>query len=285
MFGYIRAYKPELRISEYETYKSIYCGLCRRLGQEYGIAARMTLSYDFTFLGTLMMALAENRPEYEKRRCPANPLKQCIMAELDDVQSYCADCAMLILYYKIQDDIHDRGFSSRSRAFLLSPTGSHAHKKAADKLPEMDRIIAENMRLQSEIEARPDASIDEACEPTARVMAYILSTLSEDLMQRRVLERLGYLLGRYIYLCDALDDLDDDRKKGNFNPFLHGGIPDEERVQTAIGSLYMTIAEAAKAYELLELKRFDPILSNILYLGMKQTVDTIAKKKETGTND
>ena len=82
-----------------------------------------------------------------------------------------------------------------------------------------------------------------------------------------------------------MDDLDDDRKKGNFNPFLHGGIPDEERVQTAIGSLYMTIAEAAKAYELLELKRFDPILSNILYLGMKQTVDTIAKKKETGTND
>lgn len=86
-------------------------------GRSTASPPRMTLSYDFTFLGTLMMALAENRPEYEKRRCPANPLKQCIMAELDDVQSYCADCAMLILYYKIQDDIHDRDFPAAAGLF------------------------------------------------------------------------------------------------------------------------------------------------------------------------
>ncbi len=285
MFGYIKAHKPELKIAEYETYKAIYCGLCRQLGRSYGMVARMTLSYDFTFLSVLMMALAENQPDYQARRCPANPLKQCMMAELDSIQSYCADCAMLILYYKIQDDLHDKGVASRSRAVLLLPAVRSAHKKAADKLPEMDRIIAESMQLQAELESKKQVSVDEACEPSAQAMAYILSSISTQPTEQRVLGRLGYLIGRYIYLCDALDDLEDDWKKGNFNPFLQDGHPNQNQVQAAIGSLYMTIAEAAKAYELLEPKRFDSILANILYLGLKQTVDTIAEKKEVGTDD
>ena len=88
MFGYIRVYKPDLKISEYETYKSIYCGLCQQLGREYTPLARMTLSFDFTFLAALNMALAEGKPVYTKRKCPANPLKKCIMADLGEIQSH-----------------------------------------------------------------------------------------------------------------------------------------------------------------------------------------------------
>lgn len=99
-------------------------------------------------------------------------------------------------------------------------------------------------------------------------------------MQKRVAERLGYLMGRYVYLCDALDDLEDDREKGNYNPFLADQSAGPEQVENAIGTLYLTIAEAAKTFELLELKRFEPILANILYQGMKETVDSIVSKKE-----
>lgn len=57
LFGYIRPFQPELRIKEYEAYKSVYCGLCKELGRQYGIFARFTLSYDFTFLAILSMAV------------------------------------------------------------------------------------------------------------------------------------------------------------------------------------------------------------------------------------
>lgn len=87
-------------------------------------------------------------------------------------------------------------------------------------------------------------------------------------------------MGRYVYLCDALDDLEDDREKGNYNPFLAGQSAGPEQIENAIGTLYLTIAEAAKTFELLELKRFEPILANILYQGMKETVDSIVSKKE-----
>ena len=57
MFGYVRACKPELKIKEYETYKAVYCSLCRLMGREYGLWSRFTLSYDFTFLALLNMSL------------------------------------------------------------------------------------------------------------------------------------------------------------------------------------------------------------------------------------
>ena len=280
MFGYIRVYKPDLKISEYETYKSIYCGLCQQLGQEYTPLARMTLSFDFTFLAALNMALAEDKPVYTKRKCPANPLKKCIMADLGEIQSHCCDCAVLMLWYKLEDDLKDHGTASRLRAAALSPAARLAYRKAAQRRPELDQLIGNNMRLQAETEAACTASVDLASEPTAQVLSGLFSTLSEDPVQKRVLERLGYLLGRYVYLCDALDDLEDDREKGNYNPFLADQSAGPEQIETAIGTLYLTIAEAAKTFELLELKRFEPILANILYLGMKETVDSIVSKKE-----
>ncbi len=280
MFGYIRVYKPDLKISEYETYKSIYCGLCQQLGQEYTPLARMTLSFDFTFLAALNMALAEDKPVYTKRKCPANPLKKCIMADLGEIQSHCCDCAVLMLWYKLEDDLKDHGTASRLRAAALYPAARLAYRKAAQRRPELDQLIGNNMRLQAETEAACTASVDLASEPTAQVLSGLFSTLSEDPVQKRVLERLGYLLGRYVYLCDALDDLEDDREKGNYNPFLADQSAGPEQIETAIGTLYLTIAEAAKTFELLELKRFEPILANILYLGMKETVDSIVSKKE-----
>ena len=280
MFGYIRVYKPDLKISEYETYKSIYCGLCQQLGQEYPPLARMPLSFDFTFLAALNMALAEDKPVYTKRKCPANPLKKCIMADLGEIQSHCCDCAVLMLWYKLEDDLKDHGTASRLRAAALYPAARLAYRKAAQRRPELDQLIGNNMRLQAETEAACTASVDLASEPTAQVLSGLFSTLSEDPVQKRVLERLGYLLGRYVYLCDALDDLEDDREKGNYNPFLADQSAGPEQIETAIGTLYLTIAEAAKTFELLELKRFEPILANILYLGMKETVDSIVSKKE-----
>ena len=134
MFGYIRVYKPDMKISEYETYKAIYCGLCRELGREYGPAARMTLSFDFTFLAALMMALAEDKPVYTRRKCAANPLKSCIMADLGEIQSRCCDCAVLMLWYKLEDDLKtlqtkydtDTANIRRDAAIDLALTRAHA---------------------------------------------------------------------------------------------------------------------------------------------------------------
>ena len=62
MFGYIRIYKPQLRICEYETYRAVYCTLCRYLGRQMGVFSRLLLNYDYTFMAMLMIALSGEKP-------------------------------------------------------------------------------------------------------------------------------------------------------------------------------------------------------------------------------
>ena len=73
LFGYVKPFKPDLRVRELETYKAVYCGLCGQLGEAFGPAARLTLSYDFVFLAMLHYAVTPDaRPVFERRWCFVN---------------------------------------------------------------------------------------------------------------------------------------------------------------------------------------------------------------------
>ena len=110
---------------------------------------------------------------------------------------------------------------------------------------------------------------------TAKMTAAMLGLISGEAGEHRILERLGYLLGRYIYMADALDDREKDKKSGDFNPFLRIESDPEEAVRHAESSLLLTIGEMGAALDLLELRRFSPILENIIRLGLPQTVEQL----------
>ena len=112
------------------------------------------------------------------------------------------------------------------------------------------------------------------------MLSYILEELSDDSTEKRIHSRLGYSIGKYVYLADALDDLEEDKKSGSYNVLLlredsAPGGEEESLTQKAVGSLYMTIAEAGKAFELLDTSVFSPILQNIIFLGLKKNTELI----------
>ena len=49
MFGFIRPYKPELRVREVNRFQAVYCGLCHEIKDRYGRLQTYFLSYDMTF--------------------------------------------------------------------------------------------------------------------------------------------------------------------------------------------------------------------------------------------
>ena len=200
------------------------------------------------------------------------------MQPCDDL-TYCASTAMLLIYYKVKDDIADSGFWGKLRGGLVLPFAAHARKKARKRYAEMDDAIAAAMRSQAEVERSGCPSIDRAADPTASALAVICEGLCDDPKQKRILNRFGYLLGRYVYFADALDDLEDDNKKGAYNPFLQkfegGGRPLDEIRGYAHEVLNLTVGEIAPAYELLDLKRYKTILDNIIYLGLHGEIDWI----------
>ena len=207
MFGYIRAEKGELKVKEYDTYKAIYCSLCKKLGKNYGILSRMTLSYDFTFLALLNMSLKSDCTEFERKRCAFNPLKKCNYCKDTDELEMPAAAAMIMLYYKILDNIEDEKGFKKLGFCLLKPIFKSANKKAAKRFPEIKEIVTEYILQQKSVEQSENTTLDEACDPTAKALAKIFEFCAEDTQQKRVLNRLGYCIGRYIYLLDAAVDM------------------------------------------------------------------------------
>ena len=282
MFGYVKPYNPELRVRELEEYKAVYCGLCKQLGRSFGVFARFTLSYDFAFLAMLKTALdREICPETERCACIAHPFCKRIRVRENAAMQMAARAAMISVYYKLLDDREDEGFFRRIGAMLLLPFAKRARRKAlafADGAAA-DEAAAKMSAAQGQLEAEKCQIPDAAAEPTANFLAAVLKNCAATAEQAAVLERFGYLLGRYVYLCDALDDLEDDRRRGRYNPFLYTG---GEAAIAAKNALFLTTAELSDDFDLLELHRYEGILENIIRIGLRAEVIRIEKKLKGG---
>ena len=94
------------------------------------------------------------------------------------------------------------------------------------------------------------------------------------------LRKVGFYLGKFIYLMDAYEDLQKDRRTGNYNPFLPiMGRPDYE--ENALQILTMMAASASKAFEKLPVLENVDILRNILYAGIWTKYKMLRAEKES----
>lgn len=282
MFGYVRAYKPELKVRDYEIYKAVYCTLCRKLGRSYGLFARLTLSYDFTFLALIHSGLKETCGGFDKRRCAFNPFKKCSYCKDDQDFELPSAAAMIMLYYKILDNIADNRGIKRLFYKLVLPIFNMARKKAEQKYPQIARVVGSYIDNQTIVEKQYSGNLDLASEPTAAALSQIFA-MCGDTKDKRQLERLGYCIGKWVYLLDAAADLETDIKRGNFNPLAFEYNRETDPLYYAKLKiepvLNVCISEAAKAFELLDVKKYKSILENIIYLGLKNSQMYIFKKE------
>ena len=85
-------------------------------------------------------------------------------------------------------------------------------KRAKAKYPEIERIVRENLANQEKIEKSKTDSIDRAADATATMLAEFSSYALQD-KSTEFTYNLCYNIGKWIYLIDALDDYDEDKKK------------------------------------------------------------------------
>ncbi len=286
MLGYVRMCKPELKMREYDQYKGVYCSLCKRLGKRYGMPLRFALSFDMTFYALLSMALSEACVGFTQSRCSYNPLKKCLKCDTAALDT-AADITVLTLYYRALDHLEDEGFLKRMGVSLTMPTVRAYHKKAKAFLPEVDAAFARMTDTQQALEKAKTASIDAAAEPFALLLQMLCERLATNDAQKAVLARFGYCLGRYVYLADAAADMVEDGKRGRYNPFILSrciNINDKEAVaecqRYAADVLRHCQAECIAAYDLLEIRRFDGILRNILQDGITVTVNHLFETRK-----
>ncbi len=280
MFGYVKIYKPELKVKDYEAYQGVYCSLCKQIGKDYGQIARLTLNYDFTMLALVRLAFAQECCGFKDSRCSFNPAKKCRQCVGGgDELSFAAAAAMVMVYHKICDDINDSSFFKGIIKRIMRPFFSLKRKKAKKKFPQVDSIITEAMLRQSEVEKKKDAGIDACAHPSAFAMGRLLSLGFEGETASK-LERFGYLAGRWVYLTDAFDDMYDDKKTSSYNVFNNMNVNEKEAEEYAEGVLNVTAAQLMREFEALQPARFGDILENIVVDGIYNTVQLIKKERQ-----
>jgi hypothetical protein len=277
VFGYIRAYKPEMRVKEFEMYKTVYCSLCKKLGKNYGVLSRFTLNFDFTFLSLLELSLRPECCDVNRKRCTFNPLKKC---------NYCSDlsvgfdlpaaAAMIMLYYKLADNAYDEKGVKRIGAKIAKAVFSSSHKKAEKTFPEVEKIVADYIDEQRTFEQSGKLNVDAAADPTAKALGKIFALFGKNSGEQRALKRLGYCMGRYVYVIDAVNDFENDLKTDAYNPFKDK--TKEEMLESAKMAIRFSSLEAQRAFELLNICKFKDILGNIIYLGLEETAKEVFKK-------
>ena len=273
MFGYVTVNKEELKIKDFNFYQSCYCGLCRTLKKRHGIVAPLTLSYDMTFVVLLLSALYEDSFQAGTAHCIVHPAKKHTTRQ-NKWSDYAADMTILMAYHNLKDDWQDEKKVNR---LALASILKKQYKKVARLYPQQKKTIEEYMKQTAESEAKKDYDLDRVSGNTGELLGTLIA--KEDDIWHDILYRVGFYLGKFIYLMDAFDDLDIDRKKNNFNILLP--LSNKKDFEAYIeNTLIMMMAECSKNFELLPILQYTDILRNILYSGVWSKYALIKKKKE-----
>ncbi len=279
MFGYIKVDKPECKIREYEYYRAVYCGLCRSLGRCTGQCSRMMLSYDMTFMALVRLSLSGITPTFGKSRCIAHPFRRRVMAlppkgsTEEEVFAVCACATVVLSYHKIRDDIADERGSRRLRARLARPFAGMLRRRASKRYAALDALVREGLARLSELEKSDSRSIDAPAEAFGWILSEILSFGMEGANQR-IASEIGFRVGKWIYLVDAVDDFEEDVRKKRYNPLIraYGETLDSAARESLLVALTAELMEAERGFDLIDYPDGDmqAIVENIIYLGMPQ---------------
>ena len=270
MFGYVLPPLEALPQEEAERFRRVYCGLCHTLGQRYGPAARMILNYDFTYLA-ILLSEREEAPACAGR-CISSPLKRRPYQPASPALELAADESVILAWWQLRDGAADHGFWKGTGFRAASAALGRAYRRAAAARPDFDRQVRGCIAELSALEAEQCPSMDRAADTFARILQSAAGAV-DDPVRRRVLEQMLYHLGRWVYLVDAADDLEQDTASGGYNPValrygLIGGKWTEESRTAFAKTLDQSIHMIATAFELWDFGVWRPLLEQTVYTGL-----------------
>lgn len=296
MLGYVQIQKGELKVREYEIYTGYYCGICKSIGKRYGQLPRMALSYDAAFLAILLASLDLSGDEPFQEHCIAHPVIKKKTIIRNRAVDYAGDVMLLLAWYKLKDDAQDEGkLYAKATMVLLK----RIFKKLRKKYNALCSAMEEHLSELSRLEAEKCESLDMAAEAFSKIMEVIfaegLRTVYQDSPIAREnaepLAQIGYHMGKWIYLIDAVDDIEENIVSGAYNPLLYrfGYNPEGEeplqfrsRIEESLRfNLYHYLAVISNYIDSLDIKKNKGIIENIIYFGLNRKTEDIITRRNT----
>lgn len=189
MFGYITVNKKQLSDEQIKTYQEYYCGLCRKLKQDYGKRGQLVLNYDMTFLIVLLSGLYE--PDDEKKEqfiCAAHPAQKH-SSRISGITDYAAAMNILLAYYNLVDDWKDdKSFFKKTIAGLLQKD----YQKIRKLYPRQVKAADEYIKNLEKLEKNKETNIDIVAGLTGDMLGEIFAWKCDEWYDE--LKTLGFFL-------------------------------------------------------------------------------------------
>ncbi len=283
MFGYVIPDKMNMFMKDYYNYKAYYCGLCKRIGIDCGQLMRISTNYDMVFFDMFCHAVMEVSPKYHDEHCILSPKKKTVVKG-DELTDKVVDINTLLMYYKLLDDKLDSKKADIAKSLARSLVVSGKYKKAKKNFPELDNLFASEYERLRDMEKQGTFSIDMLADPFANMLSQSVKSVLGDKCSSDI-ENMFYYLGKWVYIIDAVDDVEKDFKNKEFNPFFVGyNYQNQDKFFEDKGKelefLLMSSYNAIKnAYKNIELKFNEGAITNILWYGiLMRTQDVLGRK-------
>jgi hypothetical protein len=230
MFGIIRPCRNRLGAELRSSWLAHLCGMCLSLRDEHGHLSRLVTNYD----GLLISAMVEAQQSGLSRRsagpCALRGLKSADVA-VGSGARLAASVSLVLASLKIQDHVDDgdglagkTGWAGRAVARRWAAKGLGT----ASDLGFDASVMIDSVRRQPLVEAAAGlgSSVLVVTEPTEVATGFAFAQTAV-LVGRPAnagpLGEAGRMFGRVAHLIDAVEDLEEDRASGAWNPLLATG--------------------------------------------------------------
>ena len=276
MYGYVVPVKAELGQADFCLYRAFYCGICKSIGKQFGQFPRFTTNYDMVFLSVLLHDVTKQEVAFANQGCILSPRKKTIVLRNNLFDKIVA-ANMILTYHKADDDVIDGGgLKKRTVRKMLA---KH-YRKAKEILPEVEEAVASEYARLREFEKANTAGVDRVADCFARMLERVGLALAEK--DDENLAKLLYNVGKFVYLADAMDDLDEDFKKKRYNPLIaeYGGYENRKQFveahrQELTFLLASTVNRAIECFNNMVFTEASDLLRNIVYLGLRSKCDEL----------
>ncbi|EDM73648.1 hypothetical protein PPSIR1_15550, partial [Plesiocystis pacifica SIR-1] len=302
MFGTLSPDRGGLAKADHGQWRRYYCGTCQSLGAHFGHGFRGLLSHDAVFLALLVDGLSVAAAGPDRTRCPMLPVVHRPTVSPSSVaMRYAASVQILLADQWLADRALDgrslapKALAARSARPLLRASAARARetlRELGSDLGDLEGIEHEIIATEAAIDDHADP--ERAAEPTAAALERVFGRMAalpglavdDPAALERPLAQLGRAAGRAIYLIDALEDLEDDRRADAFNPCLVHDFRGQPRVsrgrlRQATAALERARLELREGLAQLPLRRHRVVLANILVatLGARAQAATRAAQE------
>lgn len=217
MFGYTFPIEPMMTNEEQAAYRAYYCETCHQLRDGYGVMSTVIVSYEMTFASIILNSVLEGGVIDKEPKAG----KLCVFRHSDnhtELLKRMAAYTVLVANNGLVDDKLD-GPSVKSSFGLLWLNRSI--ERAKSDFPHYDELIMKGYGILREKEAAGCSDPVEMGKASAASMIWVLREMVGEEWTPE-LEALFEGMGIWVYVLDALEDLDDDYKGHQYNPFLAG---------------------------------------------------------------